>query len=215
MTADTQEQPGTELVQQAPGTRAPLALHNGVIAPDRWAMFGRMAHVVANTDFAPKGMRGKPDAILACLMYGDSLALHPSVSLTDIFIVDGKPGVSGALMLAKIRESGHKVSFETLRADDGTYIGSRCIGTDAFRPLALTVQTSFFVPKSAGTLMVNTPQPRRGSKCVGCPRSGPPGSTLLLGPTGTSIASLVFRLKYPTRSVNDPSAFLYQPSYTG
>lgn len=123
--------PGTEVArrqEQAVGTRSPLGLHNGVIAPDRWAMFGRMAHVMANTDFAPKGMKGKPDAIMAALLYGDSLDLHPSVSLSDIFIVDGKPGISGALMLAKIRTGGHKVWFEEIRDEQGRYLGSRCIG---------------------------------------------------------------------------------------
>jgi hypothetical protein len=31
-----------------------LPLYNGVISPDRWTTFGRMAHAVANTDFVPK-----------------------------------------------------------------------------------------------------------------------------------------------------------------
>src|SRR5262245_32929815 len=92
--------------------------------------------------------------------------------------------------------------FEAASSNGSTnQFGSRCMGTDALRPLTLIVQTSFLVPKSAGTLIVTTPQPRRGSKCVGCPRSGPPGSTLLLGPIGTSTASFALRLKYPSRNV--------------
>lgn len=105
-----------------------LPLHNGVMSPDKWTMFGRMAYAVADTDFVPKGLRKNPPAIMACLIYGDSLGLHPSVSLTDVYVADGKVGISGALMLSKIREAGHKVTFHWVLDANGERIGSRAVG---------------------------------------------------------------------------------------
>lgn len=112
-----------------------LPLHNGIVSPDKWATFGRIAVTTADTDFVPKGLRGKPEAVMACLLYGDSLGLHPSVSLSDVFVADGKPGVSGALMLSLIRTAGHKITFEWI---DGVWpgdttgevkrYGARCFG---------------------------------------------------------------------------------------
>jgi hypothetical protein len=43
-------------------------------------------------------------------------------------------------------------------------------------------------------VMVNTPHWRPGRKCVGWPRSGPPGSIRLLGPIGISSSSRWLRL---------------------
>ena len=80
--------------------------------------------------------------------------------------------------------------------------------------LALSVQVNRWSPKSAGTVMENTPQARRGRKWVGCPRSGPPGWIWLSGPIGMWTGSS-FRLKYPSRIVNEPSALGYQPSSAG
>jgi hypothetical protein len=128
---DEAGQGSQEVAVRAPAAtpaRPPLPLYNGVMSPDRWTMLGRIATTTADTDFVPKGLRGKPGAVMACLLYGDSLGLHPSVSLTDVYVADGKVGISGALMLAKIREAGHKVKFETLRGEDGSYVGSTAKG---------------------------------------------------------------------------------------
>lgn len=117
---------GTEIAVRQ--SKAPVPLYNGVLSPDRWTLFGRIAQTVANTDFVPKGLRGNPAAVMACLLYGDSLDLHPSVSLTDVYVVDGKPGISGALMVAKIREAGHKIKWEKLLDDKGDFVGFTCRG---------------------------------------------------------------------------------------
>lgn len=123
---EQQQRRGQEIAQRQ--MNAPIPLHNNVISPDKWTTFGRIAYAVAKTDFVPKDLRGKPEAVMACLLYGDSLGLHPSVALTDIYIVDGKPGVSGALMLAKIREAGHRVKFKWVLDEQGDRIGSTAYG---------------------------------------------------------------------------------------
>lgn len=103
--------------------KTPIPLHNGVMSPDKWTLFGRMSVALSNTDFIPKGMRGNPPAIMGCMVYGDALGLHPAIALKEIHVIDGKVGLSGALMLAKIREAGHKVKFVTMRDADGGFIG--------------------------------------------------------------------------------------------
>jgi hypothetical protein len=127
------QRPGQDLEQRKAAT--PLPLYNGVISPDRWTMFGRMAMTVANTDFVPKGLRGKPDSVMACLVFGDSLGLHPSTALKEVFVADGKVGISGALMLALIRNRGHKIAWEEITTEnieqtvlgDG-FVGWKCLG---------------------------------------------------------------------------------------
>jgi hypothetical protein len=118
---------GAELAERVKG-KPPAPLYNGVMAPDKWTMFGRMAVELADTDFAPKGLRKNPPALLAVMCYGDSLGLHPMVALKECHSIDGKVGISGALMLALIRQAGHKVKFVTIRDSDGKFIGVEAHG---------------------------------------------------------------------------------------
>jgi hypothetical protein len=72
---------------------------------------------------------------MACLVFGDSLGLHPSTALKEVFVADGKVGISGALMLALIRNAGHKIEWEEITTEnieqtvlgDG-FVGWKCIG---------------------------------------------------------------------------------------
>lgn len=91
---------------------AVVPVDNGILHPDRWTMFGRIANSLANTSFVPKGLQGKPESALACMLYGDALGLHPSVSLTEIYVIDGRPSISANLMAAKIRQDGHYLRRE-------------------------------------------------------------------------------------------------------
>jgi hypothetical protein len=122
----TTEQP-TQAIERRE-SKPPIPLYNEVLSPDKWTLFGRIAQQLNNTDFVPKSLRGKPEAVMACLLYGDSLGLHPSVSLSDVYVADGSVGLKGALMIAKIREAGHKVTFEEVLDDNGAYVGAKAIG---------------------------------------------------------------------------------------
>ena len=63
-------------------------------------------------------------------------------------------------------------------------------------PLTTIVHVSrSFVENAFGTRTRNMPVLRPGSKCVGWPMSGPPGSMRLFGPIGTSIARDMLRLR--------------------
>jgi hypothetical protein len=85
-----------------------------VLAPAR-----QLAEVLADTEFVPKPMRGKPDVVCAAIMYGDELGLGPMQALAGIDVVEGKPRPSAELCRALIMREGH-----TLTVHDMT--GQRC-----------------------------------------------------------------------------------------
>jgi hypothetical protein len=71
---------------------------------------------ISRTEFVPKGLRGKPEAVLACVLTGRELGLGPMEALRSIDMIDGKPSPSGEWMLGRIFEAGHVV--QTLHQDD-------------------------------------------------------------------------------------------------
>lgn len=84
---------------------------------------------IANTEFVPSGLRGKPEALLAAVYFGRELGLGPMQSMNMIDIIDGKPSLSAELQNARIREAGHSVTtldwtdqvatLKGVRADNG------------------------------------------------------------------------------------------------
>lgn len=136
MSTQQDERPGAvagEIATREPEAQrgALVPRDNGVLHPDTWAMFGRIANTVADTDFVPKGLRQKPSAVMACLLYGHALGLHPSVSLTEVYVIDGRPSISAALMAGKIRESGHSLRREEVRDEQGKITGVTAVGVRA------------------------------------------------------------------------------------
>src|SRR4029077_4117992 len=73
--------------------------------------------------------------------------------------------------------------------------GRVCIVVVLVKPFATIVQVIFLLPRSFGTLIVNTPHWRFGRKCVGWPWSASPGSTRLFGPGGMADSCLVVRVE--------------------
>jgi hypothetical protein len=88
-----------------------LALRPGGAVLDRdafnlaWELAGRLA----NTDFVPKGMRGKREAVFAAVLTGRELGIGPMQSLRDIFIQNGRPSMMASLMADRARSAGHRV----------------------------------------------------------------------------------------------------------
>jgi hypothetical protein len=76
----------------------------------------KLASKLSDTEFTPKPMRGKPEAVLACILTGRELQIGPMQSLRDVYLVNGKPSLAATLMVARVRALGHR--FKTLRNTD-------------------------------------------------------------------------------------------------
>ena len=67
----------------------------------------RLAKRIAETDFAPKALRGNPNAVLACILTGQELGIGGMKALQSIHIIEGRPTLSAELMRALVYAAGH------------------------------------------------------------------------------------------------------------
>lgn len=66
---------------------------------------------LANTEFVPAGLRGKPAAIAACVLAGREIGLGPMSSLQNILVIDGRPTMTSLLMRQLIFAAGHSIHY--------------------------------------------------------------------------------------------------------
>lgn len=81
-----------------------------------------LAEQVANTEFVPKGLRGKPAAITAAILYGRELEMPPMQALANIHVVDGRPGLAAEQMRAMVLAAGHDITYPVFK---GTQVIAR------------------------------------------------------------------------------------------
>ncbi len=78
------------------------------LAPKAWTLACR----VAGTDFVPTALRGKPEAVLACILAGHEAGVGPMQSLAKIHIIEGRPAMAAELMRALVMRAGHDIWIE-------------------------------------------------------------------------------------------------------
>ncbi len=88
---------------------------------DSWIL----ASKIANTTFVPAALRGKPEAVLACILAGHEAGISPMQALAKIHIVDGRPGMAAELMRALVLRHGHELWYEESSSSLCTAIGKR------------------------------------------------------------------------------------------
>ena len=74
-------------------------------APLSWNALVR----ISSTEFVPRALRGKPDAVLAAVFTGREIGLGPLASLRLVDVIDGTPSLSAELTVALIRAAGHRL----------------------------------------------------------------------------------------------------------
>lgn len=111
----------TEIVhydQAATHTNGALMAHQGhelTPAIDSWipimAEVAKLAQHIADTDFVPQAMRGKPAAVAAAILSGREAGVGPMTALQHIHVIKGKPGQSAQLMRQLVLAAGHDLRY--------------------------------------------------------------------------------------------------------
>lgn len=71
----------------------------------------KLAQRVNATPFVPKAMQGKPEHVLACVLYGKELGLGPMQALNSIHVIEGRAAASPELMRALVASAGHRIDI--------------------------------------------------------------------------------------------------------
>jgi hypothetical protein len=69
----------------------------------------RLSKNLALASLMPDALRGKPSDVLAMMLYGQDLGLSPMQAIQGIYVVKGKPQLSGTTWIALARKAGHRV----------------------------------------------------------------------------------------------------------
>lgn len=78
------------------------------LASDVWPLANRLSE----TEFVPKPLRGRPEAVLACMLKGSELGIPLMQSLSSIHVIEGRPTMSSELMRAVVQSHGHVIVVE-------------------------------------------------------------------------------------------------------
>ncbi len=84
----------------------------------------RQAQVLAGSGIVPQQYRGKPDDIVVASMYGRDFGWSPTMAMSHIHVVSGKPSLSAQSMTALVRAAGHSISGKKSN-DSATATGTR------------------------------------------------------------------------------------------
>ena len=100
----------------------PYTAHDSLaVAGDAW----ELAQKLAATDFVPKGLRGKPEAVLAAVLTGHELGLGPMQALAKIHVIEGRPALAAELMRAIVLRAGHELYIAESTNTKATIAGQR------------------------------------------------------------------------------------------
>lgn len=91
------------------------------LAPEAW----KLAEKIAGTDFVPKALRGKPEAVLACILAGHEAGVSPMQALAKIHVIEGRPAMSAELMRAIVQRAGHELWYDEVSTTRVVACGKR------------------------------------------------------------------------------------------
>jgi len=78
-----------------------------------------IATLIANSDFAPKDYKGKPDNVLVAIQMGADLGLKPMQALQNVAVINGRPSIYGDAALALVMPVLERF-YETFEGEKGT-----------------------------------------------------------------------------------------------
>lgn len=109
---------------------------------DDWALVigpvSQLAEQVANTDFVPTALRGKPAAVAAAILFGRELEMPPMQALNQVHVIEGRPSLSAEHMRAMVLAAGHIVRVSG-DAGQATAVGRRLLPDGTYdEPVTVT-----------------------------------------------------------------------------
>jgi len=85
----------------------------------------QLAGQIARTEFVPRDLRGKPEAVLAAVLFGHEVGVGPMTALSKVHVVEGRPTMAADLMRALGLAQGHDMWVEEAGGTRVTACGRR------------------------------------------------------------------------------------------
>jgi len=99
------------------------------LVDDYW----RLAERISATEFVPKALRNRPEAVLAALLSGAERGLGPMESLRSMHVIEGVPNLSAEAMRALVLAAGHEIEIVETTAQRAVVMGRRA-GAERWSP---------------------------------------------------------------------------------
>ena len=112
-----------EKKETAPGTTALVRKtpRQFSLLPTTLAEARELSRLIAESEFAPKDYRGKPDSVLIAVQMGADVGLSPMQALQNIAVINGRPSIWGDAALALVLNAGVLARFvETVEGTPGS-----------------------------------------------------------------------------------------------
>lgn len=100
---------------------------------------GRIASVLCQTEFVPKGLRGSVEATAAAILTGRELGLSPMNALANVFIVQGRPALYARTMVALVLSHGHEIE-RTEATEQAVTVRARRKGSQNWQSFTWTME---------------------------------------------------------------------------
>ena len=71
----------------------------------------KLSEYIAQTEFVPKGLRGKAPAVAAAILTGREVGLPPMTAMAHIDVIDGMPTMDPEMMRALVYREGHELIY--------------------------------------------------------------------------------------------------------
>lgn len=123
------EQPNQVAQQQHEYQPANVQPAQGFVDLQEWAQELDAAHrlgaALCQTDFVPKDFKDRPEAAAAAILAGKALGLDPMNSLSNIFVIHGRPALYARTMAGMVMDHGHELIRTTATPQQVTYMARR------------------------------------------------------------------------------------------
>ena len=98
-----------------------------------------LAEDLCNTEFMPKGLRGKPHAALGVFLFGREIGMSPISAAQGLYAVDGRVGLYAETMRAMVYAAGHDIRITTQDTAKCAIAGKRST-SDEWQTFTFTMQ---------------------------------------------------------------------------